>query len=184
MSTQRANLIPVNAILKQLNVSRHVIDGDGSCLYHAVAHQAGFIPKSSRGDRVTSNLLRQLVLKMMEKHPHVCMEDGLSSLQSLERKLAVTNPSEWGGDLELRLLAIGLKRDIVVVTSVDNREGSYARQFPCAPTPSQKMRGGIFIPLSCDELCSWWQCTAPSPLLLLFNGCNHYDSTLCWTTKR
>ena len=57
---------------------RHLIDGDGSCLYHAVAHQAGFIPKSSRGDRVTSNLLRQVVYKMMDECPHVCTEDGLS----------------------------------------------------------------------------------------------------------
>jgi len=121
VSTQRNNLLPVSAVLKQLNVSRHLIDSDGSCLYHAVAHQAGFIPKSSRDDRVTSNLLRQLFCKMMDEHPNVCMEDGLSYLQWLERKQSVMNPSKWGGDLELRLLAIGLKRDIVVITMVDQQ---------------------------------------------------------------
>ena len=183
VSTQKTKLLPVNTVLSQLNVVRHLIDGDGSCLYHAVAHQAGFIPKSSRGDRVTSNLLRQLVYKMMDECPHVRTEDGLSFIQWLERKQAILDPSEWGGDLELRLLAIGLKRDIIVITSVDNSESSYAKRFPCEPEPSQKMRGGIFIPLSCNDLCSWWQCTMPSPLLLIFNGYNHYDSTLSLPTK-
>ena len=101
--------------LKQLNVIRHLIDDDGSCLYHAVAHQAGFIPKSSRGDRVTSNFLRQTVSKIMDEFPHVRMEDGLSHIHWLEKKQAVLDPSEWGGDLEFCLPAIGLKRDIVMI---------------------------------------------------------------------
>ena len=183
VSTQETNLLPMNTVLKQLNVIRHLIDGDGSCLYHAVAHQAGFIPKSSRGDRVTSSLLRQMVSKTMDECPHVRMEDGLSLVHWLEKKQAVLDPSEWGGDLELRLLAIGLKRDIVVITSVDNGEHSYARRFLCEPKPSQKMRGGIFIPLSCNELCGWWQHVIPSPLLVIFNGYNHYDSTLSLSTS-
>jgi len=87
----------------------------------------GFISKSSRGDRGTNNLLRQIVQKMMNECPHVCMEDGLSFIQWLEKKQTVLDPSEWGGNLELHLLAIGLKRDIVVITSVDNGESSYAR---------------------------------------------------------
>jgi len=60
-------LLPVNTVLKQINVVRHIIDGDGSCMHHAVAHQAGFISKSSRGDRATSNLLRKIVWKMMDE---------------------------------------------------------------------------------------------------------------------
>lgn len=65
-----------------------------------------------------------------------------------------------------------------MITSVDNGGSSYARRFPCEVKPSQKMRGGIFIPLTCDELCRWWQLAIPSPLLLIFNGYNHYDSTV------
>ena len=80
VSTQRNDLLPVNAVLKQLNVNRYLIDGDGSCLYQAVAHQAGFISKSSRGDRVTSNFLRQLVHMMMDEYPHVRKENRLSYL--------------------------------------------------------------------------------------------------------
>ena len=84
VSTQETNLLPMNT-LKQLNVIRHLIDGDGSCLYHAVAHQAGFIPKSSRSDRVTSNFLRQMVSKTMDEFRHVRMEDGLSLIHWLEK---------------------------------------------------------------------------------------------------
>ena len=99
-------------------------------------------------------------------------------IQWLEKKQSVFDPSEWGGDLELRLLAIGLKRDIAVITSVQKGESSFARRFPCEAKLSQKMRGGIFIPLTCYELFEWWQVTVPSPLLLIYNGFNHYDSTL------
>ena len=114
----------------------------------------------------------------MNECPHVCLEDGLSFIQLLERKQTILDPSEWGGDLELSLLDIRLKRDIVVITSVDNSESSYAKRFPCEPEPSQKIRGGVFIPLSCNDLCGLWQCTIPSPLLLIFNGYNHYAFTL------
>ena len=124
-------------------------------MYHAVAHQAGFLSKYSRGDKFTSNLLRQLVCKMMDECPHVRKEDGLSMIQWLEKRQTVLDPSEWEGDLELCLLAIGLKRDIAVITSVDNGKGTYARRYPCEPKPSQKMRGGIFIPLTCHELFKW-----------------------------
>lgn len=55
---------------------------------------------------------------------------------------------------------------------------SYARRYPCKAKPEQKMRGGIFISLTSDEFCRWWQETVPSPLLILFNGRNHYDSVL------
>ena len=122
-----------------------MIDGDDSCLYHAVAHQAGFIAKTSRGDRMTSC---RLGVKMMDVFPQVRLENRLSVIQWLEKKQNILKCSEWRGDLELRLLAIGLKRDIVVITSVNCGERSYARRFLSNPNPSQKIKGGIFIPLS------------------------------------
>ena len=58
---------------------------------------------------------------MMTKHPGVIEEeDGLSLVQWLQKTVLVTDPSSWGGDLELRLLAIGLSRDIVVITVAEN----------------------------------------------------------------
>ena len=76
-----------------------------------------------------SNYLRHLVVKTMTEHPDVCLEDGLSMTQWLEKKQKNLNLSEWGGDLEVCLLAIALHRDIVVLTS--GTDGSYARRFPC-----------------------------------------------------
>jgi len=142
-----------------------------------VAHQAGFISKNSRGDATISSQLRQLALNMMTKHPAVHVEDGLTTVQWLQKKMTILEPSEWGGDLELRLLAIGIQRDIVVVTS-DSFDCCYARRFPCQTPPLPKMKGGIFIPLTSDELCQQWNSMKPTPLLLMYNGHNHYNSTL------
>ena len=92
-----------------------------------------------------------MVLKAMSEYPAVCLEDGLSSAQWLERKQVILNPCECRGDLEARLLAIGLKRDIVVLTSARD-DVYYARRFPCQPPLIPKMQGGIFNPLSTNEL--------------------------------
>ena len=88
-----------------------------------------------------SNYLRHLVVKTMTEHPDVCLEDGLSMTQWLEKKQKKLNLSEWGGDLEVRLLAIALHRDIVVLTS--GTDGSYARRFPCK-VPHCPRRGEAF----------------------------------------
>ena len=52
----------IQSILKCLHLKRHVVKDDGSCLYHAIAHQAGLIKSSSTGDEVVSNHLRRLTL--------------------------------------------------------------------------------------------------------------------------
>ena len=176
VESSKRKTMPLCLVLKQLNLARHSVLGDGSCLYHSVAHQAGFITKISCGDRIVSNHLRQLMYKMMSEHPDVRLEEGLSVVQWLEKKQRVMDPAEWGGDMEVRLLAIGLQRDIVVITS--SSDGSYARKFPCQPPPVPKMSGGIFIPLTCDDLCAQWQSVTPQPLVIIFNGFNHYDSTI------
>ena len=78
--------------------------------------------------------------------------------------------------MEVRLLAIALHRDVIVITD-NSSDGSYARRFPCQPPPLPKMKGGIFIPIKCKELCVQWTMT-PTPLVIIFNGVNHYDSTI------
>ena len=156
-------------MLKQLKLKEHVLRGDGSCLYHAIAHQAGFIERASQGN---SNHLRCLAMKTMTEHPGVRLEDGLSLTQWYERKQKNLNVSEWCGDLEIRSLAIALHR--VLTSAID---GSHARKFPCKPPPLPKMRGGVFIPITSDELCNQWHLASP-PLLIIFNGLNHYNSTI------
>ena len=90
--------------------------------------------------------------------------------------MKILQPNEWGGDLEVRLLAIAIGLHVIVITG--SRDFKYARKFPCNPPPLPKMRGGIFIPVTITELLDQWEQYKPSPLLILYNGTNHYDSTI------
>ena len=74
-------------------------------------------------------------------------------------------------------MAIGLKRDIVVLT-VAQDGSTYSCRFPCQPPPVPKMSGGIFISLSTNELRGQWKSLDPTPLLIIYNGHSHYDSTV------
>ena len=118
-----------------------------------------------------------LALLCMHKYPDVRLEDGISQCQWEQKKLRIVQPNEWGGDLELHLLAIAIGKEIVVVTGSDNKFTS-ARRFPCHPPPIPKMRGGIFIPVDISQLSSHWKDYKPLPLLIIYNGINHYDSTI------
>jgi len=177
LSSKQISSLSLHSVMQQLHVTKHMIKGDGSCLYHAVAHQAGFISSSCKGDETISLYLRKVAVDTMSKYPSVRSEDGLSELQWIQRKLDIRKPHIWGGDLELRLLAIGLQRDIVVITTATNG-CTFARKFPSQPPPIHKMAGGIFVPLNAEMLCNQWKHWKPTPLLLIFNGINHYDSTL------
>ena len=90
----------------------HPVLGDGSCLYHAVAHQAGLISHASRGEQDISAVLRQLARLMMDQYPAVREEDAMSEVAWEGRKQYVLRPASWGSDLLVRLLAIGLQQDI------------------------------------------------------------------------
>ena len=43
--------MPLYVVLKNLNLARHSVYGDGSYLYPSIAHQAGFIVKTSCSDK-------------------------------------------------------------------------------------------------------------------------------------
>ena len=90
--------------------------------------------------------------------------------------MEILQQSEWGGDLEVCLLAIAIGRDVVVITG--SNDFKYARKFPCNLPPLPKMRGGIFIPVEITELLNQWEQYKPLPLLILYNGINHYDSII------
>ena len=55
----------LQTLLEYLNLKRHSVKGDGSCLYHAVAHQAGLITTYGTGDDIVSGHLRYLALLTM-----------------------------------------------------------------------------------------------------------------------
>ena len=102
----------------------------------------------------------------------------MSNLQWLHKQLEILKPSSLCGDLEVRLLAIGLQRDVVVATATTNGF-TFARKYPSQPPPVTKVAGCVFIPLSSQELCNQWQHWKLTPLLIIFNSMNHFDSTLC-----
>ena len=69
--------LPINNVLQELHIKKHIVKGDVSCLYHAIFHQGGFISSNSKGNDSISQQLRQLAVTIMKKHPDVCMEDNM-----------------------------------------------------------------------------------------------------------
>ena len=53
----------------------------------------------------------------MKKHPDIRMEDNMPVTSWSQKQQDILDPNNWGGDLEVRLLAIGLHRNIVVITA-------------------------------------------------------------------
>ena len=58
-------------LLQQLHYALHKVTGDGNCLYHAIAHQAGFMKPNCHGDTSVAKQLRILALHYMQKYPDV-----------------------------------------------------------------------------------------------------------------
>jgi len=129
------------------------------------------------GDNSITSQLRTLALICTQKYPGVRLEDGTKLQQWEQKKLQIFHQGGWGGDLEVQLLAIGLSREIIVITGSRNKF-TFARRFPFHPPLIPKMRGGIFIPMNVAKLLEQWKSYNPFPLLIIYNGINHYDSTI------
>jgi len=172
----KTDSMSLQAFLLHMKARKHVVKGDGNCLYHSIAHQAGLISLSSDGNDHISQQLRKIAECTMWKYPDIRKESGLTVVQWLQKTQEILQNNNWGGDTELRLLAIGIQRDIIVVTSTHDQACTFARKYPCRPPPLPKMRGGIFIPLATSELCNQWNTMNPRPLVIIFNGQNHFDS--------
>ena len=87
----------VQSVLEHLQLKRHVVKGEGSCFYHAIAHQAGLFASSSTGDEVVSNHLKQLTLLTMLNYPAIQLEYSLSDQDWQVKQQQVLTTSEWGG---------------------------------------------------------------------------------------
>ena len=125
----KAGTMSLQTVLQHLNIKKHPIKGDGDCLYHSVAHQAGLVSQLSQGDEYISQQLRRIALSTMLNHADVRKESGLSVLQWKQKRQEIVKSGTWGGDTELRLLAIGIQRDIVVITAQTNHGCTFARKF-------------------------------------------------------
>ena len=82
--------------LQQLGCVRHTVDGDGNCLFYAIAHQAGLIEQGCHGDRSVADQLRTLALICMQKYPDVRVEDGITLCQWEQKKLHIVQHTQWG----------------------------------------------------------------------------------------
>jgi len=112
----KASTMPIQTVLRYLNLKKHPIKGDRDGLYHSVAHQAGLVSQLSRGEEYKSQQLRRVALSTMLNHDGVRKESGLSAQQWKLKRQEIVKSGTWGGDTELRLLAIGIKWDIIVIT--------------------------------------------------------------------
>jgi len=147
LRVKQSKSMSLDAVLRTLHIVKHAVKGDGSCLYHAISHQAGLISNTCPGDENISMHLRKIALEVTNKHPTVRLEGNYSKLEWLKKQQEIVSSNSWGGDLEIRLLAIGLHRDIVVITATSNGS-TFARMYPSKPPPLEKMKGGVFNPVS------------------------------------
>jgi len=108
--------------------------------------------------------LRHLVLLTMLNYPAVRLESVLSEEEWLVKQKKVVQSANWGGDVEVQLMSMGLKRNIIsqFITTYSKNEG-----------------GGVFLPLTYDDKRSTKDLLYNSSYVI-YNGCNHYDSTVHW----
>jgi len=76
----------LKTLLDHLMLKRHCVKGDGSCLYHAIAHQAGLITASSSGDELVSGHLRHLAFLTMLNFPAVQLETTMPQEEWLQKQ--------------------------------------------------------------------------------------------------
>jgi len=99
----------------------HEIKADGNCLYRAIAHQVEYITK----DPITYVQIRDICANTLQNHkldygPFLELSDGENGVNDFDTYVEnVRNSNEWGGHIELRVLAKALKR-VIVVYSADS----------------------------------------------------------------
>jgi len=101
----------------QLEVNE--VTADGNCLYRAVAEQLNRSSDQSGGKKDYGDMRRlcaeALSSNQEEYAPFAELDDVISTFDGYIEK--VRSSSEWGGHLELRALAVELKRTIVVYSA-------------------------------------------------------------------
>eukprot|EP00922_Rhytidocystis_sp_ex-Travisia-forbesii_P049745 GHVS01074010.1.p1 GENE.GHVS01074010.1~~GHVS01074010.1.p1 ORF type:complete len:215 (+),score=51.13 GHVS01074010.1:275-919(+) len=124
------------SLLSQLGLELRPVASDGHCLYRAVAQQLPLLEGSSMCEGATATSfsdLRRLVADYLRNHqdeyqpyleePHCDTDEGYRDYCN-----TVEKTSEWGGEVELRVLSHVLRRKIVV-HNVDSVEYTYGDEF-------------------------------------------------------
>ena len=108
----------------------------------------------------------------MEAYPQVQLEYTVDDKQWEQHKEKILERETWGSHLDVQLLALGLKKDIIVITA---KEQCYIRFFLCICPAS--MHCGIFNMSPVNDMIWGWILNMLKPLVILFNGMDHYHST-------
>lgn len=97
--------------IKPLGMTIHEIAPDGDCLYGSVAHQLSALT----GERKSVKDLRELCARVMADNPAQFVPFLPEDVPSLEEFCArVRRTAYWGGEIELKALALGLENTIIV----------------------------------------------------------------------
>jgi len=68
-------------------------------------------------------------------------KNSLSQANWMDKQQTILQDNEWGGNLEIRLMAIGLEKEVTVIT--DSTVGNvFAWKYPSHPPPVPKVKGG------------------------------------------
>ena len=113
------------------NLGLNIVDipPNGDCLYAAVAHQRLVIDSET----VSVQQLREVAATTMKKAPAL-FKSFLPEGETLETYTAkVKTPAEWGGEIELRALSLGLRRPIFVHSARSPTLEMCRDEFPTAP---------------------------------------------------
>ena len=85
-------------------------------------------------------------------HVTIQSEGSLSPVDWMNKQQKVLQDNEWGGDLEIRPMVIGLKKKGIVILLILLLEMCLPGSTLMIIPPVSKMKDGLFIPLICDEL--------------------------------
>jgi len=108
--------------LAPMNLTICPIAADGNCLYRAIAHQLAISSPSTENidHREIRKTCAESLRENQEEYAPFCdlEEHKVNSFHEyVEKCVGDPNSSEWGGHLELRALAKGLDKTIIVYSA-------------------------------------------------------------------
>ena len=98
-------LKPLGTVLQHLHV-KNTLCKEMVVAYHSIAHQASLVIADSQVDQKWARTWDSYCYQWCGSI--LMFKSSLSSIQWLQKRQKVLDVDEWGGDVELLLLAIGL----------------------------------------------------------------------------
>ena len=74
--------------------------------------------------------------------------------KTYHKQIGWTNSKQYHettNGVKIQLMAIGLEKEVTVITD-STVESVFVQKYPSHPPTVPKMKGGVFIPLTCNDL--------------------------------